>query len=956
MSLFGTRFSSAVTALRGELSAAPQTANETITKLVDKIQTSPSVDDRRTAVLGLKGLSRDWKAEVGREALPSLIAVLVHDSPHDVDIAKAVLETLMSLCETAEKPAKDDVGLHHTDQFLETPEPFHAVLQLLSVSPAFFPRFYALQFLQQLLTARATLAQSYVLSAPPPGVDGVLTVLDPKAPAPGQQPGERNIMGGGAGEMLRNEALLLLPTMLAGNADLQKIVAFSGAFEKTLDIITSEDGIEGGIVVQDSLAVIGQLLRFNVSNQNLFRELSLIPSLPPILHFPTPLAPDAQAPDAFALQDWPEQKLYNAGLVLGLIRTLVGGPGGGNQSAMANGGVTRSLLELSLASNAPNGLKCQALNTLTPIMLSSVANQGLLSTLMISALVPVHADEEHPNGGFIRLPPKPAVVQLVSTVIEGDPSAGGRGLRGRAAGVNMFEAYVSGNDDARIGIISSMIAPPQDNPNANYPDEPQSAGSIILSGLLDLHTSDGHFDPYRPLFSCLLLSHLLRNSEHAKKLARDVSFPSGDGDEDSDDRVSLVQLVVGNLIMASRAQEEAANRQAKGDPGSASEEEDWTRVMVGYLVLLCSWLWDSPKTVKEFLSESGNLQVLIVPITQPTGIDPLVQGLCAFLLGVCYEFNREPGEVTRATLHPILHSRIGPDQFVSRMARLREDPRFRAVQPDAFDTEGDNATDAAQVQDNEEEDEGLELWFDWAFVDFWKNHYYTIQRSIAVDPDAVRGAVVDDSEQAEIIMSLRSKLKAQTEEVVNLQKQLSSSQEKQAKEKDQLVSEIDSLTEQVATLGSSLEKAQSGSSSHSAELDTLRSDLAAAREQVTSSLAESAAHAETRQQLEATRAELDTARTDLKTAQTELASVSEKLAAKPGKGKGNSAELDKLKARVKELEEELEAEKSKENDDTEHEDLLVLLEELSQKRKRDKKIMRDKGLDVSDDEDDDDDE
>jgi hypothetical protein len=38
---------------------------------------------------------------------------------------------------------------------------------------------------------------------------------------------------------------------------------------------------------------------------------------------------------------------------------------------------------------------------------------------------------------------------------------------------------------------------------------------------------------------------------------------------------------------------------------------------------------------------------LIAPITQSTGVDPLVQGLSAFLLGVCYEFNREPGEVTR---------------------------------------------------------------------------------------------------------------------------------------------------------------------------------------------------------------------------------------------------------------------------------------------------------------------
>lgn len=121
------------------------------------------------------------------------------------------------------------------------------------------------------------------------------------------------------------------------------------------------------------------------------------------------------------------------------------------------------------------------------------------------------------------------------------------------------------------------------------------------------------------------------------------------------------------------------------------------------------------------------------------------------MLGVCYEFNREPGEVTRlvlvwvadelenpltprsalrATLHPILHSRIGPDQFVSRMARLREDPRFKAVQPDQFDQEDQDALAVAPpavpptTPGLEEfvDDEG-EVWFDWAFVDFWKNNY-----------------------------------------------------------------------------------------------------------------------------------------------------------------------------------------------------------------------------------------
>ena len=70
------------------------------------------------------------------------------------------------------------------------------------------------------------------MSAPPPGVEGILAVLDTRAPAEAA-PGQPSVgmgMGGGAGEMLRNEALLLLPTMLAGNQDLQKIVAFSRGF------------------------------------------------------------------------------------------------------------------------------------------------------------------------------------------------------------------------------------------------------------------------------------------------------------------------------------------------------------------------------------------------------------------------------------------------------------------------------------------------------------------------------------------------------------------------------------------------------------------------------------------------------------------------------------------------------------------------------------------------------
>ena len=177
--------------------------------------------------------------------------------------------------------------------------------------------------------------------------------------------------------------------------------------------------------------------------------------------------------------------------------------------------------------------------------------------------------------------------------------------------LTLSQAYVSGNDDARIDILTSMT----ESPTSAHPDAPQSAGAIILSGLLDIPTSPGvPFDPYRSLFACLLLSHLIRNSEHAKNLAREVTNPA-EGvpeDDDDDEKAGLVQLVVGNLMMAAREQTESVNRAAR-EGRNNGEDEDWTRVMVGYLVLLCAWLWDSPKTVKEFLSESANLQVVRCP-------------------------------------------------------------------------------------------------------------------------------------------------------------------------------------------------------------------------------------------------------------------------------------------------------------------------------------------------------
>lgn len=177
-----------------------------------------------------------------------------------------------------------DLGVVHTDLFLASPEPLHALLAILS-SQHFYVRFYTLQLLSTLLQNRPSKVQDYVLTSPG-GVRTVMECLEERREILRNGQSSRDLRLSGQTLPSRRhadiaplptvtEALLLLHNLTVTNADLQKIVAFEGAFEKLLDIVFQEGGIEGGIVVQDCLAAVGTLLRFNSSNQ--VRQLSSTP-------------------------------------------------------------------------------------------------------------------------------------------------------------------------------------------------------------------------------------------------------------------------------------------------------------------------------------------------------------------------------------------------------------------------------------------------------------------------------------------------------------------------------------------------------------------------------------------------------------------------------------------------------------------------------------------------------
>ena len=68
------------------------------------------------------------------------------------------------------------------------------------------------------------------------------------------------------------------------------------------------------------------------------------------------------------------------------------------------------------------------------------------------------------------------------------------------------------------------------------------------------------------------------------------------------------------------------------------------------------------------------------------------------------------------------------------MSRLREDERFKAIGPDnnVLPYPSTAHQPAAAKAANPQE---AEIWFDWAFVDFWKSNYYTIQRGFSTGPE-----------------------------------------------------------------------------------------------------------------------------------------------------------------------------------------------------------------------------
>ncbi|KAF5951209.1 hypothetical protein HYC85_009153 [Camellia sinensis] len=228
-----------------------------VERLLDRISNGVLSEDRRTAIAELQSVvaeSRAAQLDFGAMGFPVLLSVLKEERD-DVEMVRGALETLVSALTPIDhaKGSKNEVqpALMNTDLLSREAESISLLLSLLSEED-FYIRYYTLQLLTALLTNSPNRLQEAILTIPR-GITRLMDMLMDR-------------------EVIRNEALLLLTYLTREAEEIQKIVVFEGAFEKIFSIVKEEGGSEGGVVVQDCLELLNNLIHDNVSNQVLLRE------------------------------------------------------------------------------------------------------------------------------------------------------------------------------------------------------------------------------------------------------------------------------------------------------------------------------------------------------------------------------------------------------------------------------------------------------------------------------------------------------------------------------------------------------------------------------------------------------------------------------------------------------------------------------------------------------------
>ncbi|XP_066994700.2 general vesicular transport factor p115 isoform X2 [Anabrus simplex] len=586
--------------LGGPQEGAQPSGAETVERLVDRVQSSTLLDDRRDACRALKALSRKYRIEVGAQGMDALRQVLEMDRG-DCEIVGYALDTLCNITATEsfeeeEQPSinsscRANVGEQFTEIFIKQADNVGLILGFLEEYD-FHVRWPAVKLLTSLLANKPKDIQEIILVSPR-GVSKLMDLL------------------GDSREVIRNDALLLLIQLTKGNANIQKIVAYENAFDRLFDVIVEEGSSDGGIVVEDCLLLMLNLLRNNTSNQNFFKEGSYIQRLAPMFNLPS----DADT------AGWSPQKASNIHCMLRVVRTLVtpGNPAQvtlSSQKTMKACGLLEALCNILMASGVPADILTETINTVAEVIRGNQGNQEYFANVLA------------PSN-----PPRPAiVVLLMSMVNEKQP------FELRCAVLYCFQCFLFKNEVGQSQLVQTLL--PSSTEVASL-----TTGQLLCGGLFSS-------DPLSTWFSAVALSHALVENPVQKEQLLRVLLATSVGQPPA----SLLHQCTMLLQQGNKVQSK-----------------------LGLLMLLSVWLSHCPLAVKQFLSIATSIPYLTAQVgsNERDDNEELVQGLCAFLMGICVNFNDDSvPSFSKENLCQLIEKRVGLEVFLDKLGELSKHEQY----------------------------------------------------------------------------------------------------------------------------------------------------------------------------------------------------------------------------------------------------------------------------------------
>lgn len=511
----------------------------------------------------------------------------------DGEIVGYALDTLVNITssrfpEEEGNPAVTlNMGEQFTEIFIKNPDNVSLVLSYIEEYD-FRIRWPAVKLLTCLSTHRPRELQDIILVSPM-GVSKLMDVI------------------GDSREVIRNDMLMLLIHLTTGNSNIQKIVAFENAFDRLFDIIRNEGCADGGIVVEDCLIVMLNLLRNNTSNQQFFKEGSYIQKLSPMLVINSETDADM----------WPQQKTRNIDHMLQIVCALVS-PSNQTQvctscqNAMNSCGLLQNLCSILMAGGVPVNILANTITTIAEVIRGNFTNQEYFGHLQAPSNPPSSA----------------IVILLMSLVNDKQP------FTLRTAILYCFQCYLFRHETGQAEIVQTLL-----------PKEPIvsgcTSGQLLCNGLLSE-------SPLSVWFSAVALMHCTLENPALKEQLLQVSLAPN---------LNSPQISLLNQCMV--LIQKGSNSVVQGKIGLLMLLCSW----LSHSTKAVNALISHPSSVSYLIAQ--------VSANEQHDDENLMKGICALLIGICILYNDDThADYSRENLCKLIVNRIGVETFVAKLSKF----------------------------------------------------------------------------------------------------------------------------------------------------------------------------------------------------------------------------------------------------------------------------------------------